>query len=283
MRVAGQKELEYLKTLAQKDPENKKHCVRLIAHFEHRGHLCLVFEPLHMNLREVVKKLGGQGLNIKAVRSFAKQLMTALRHLKKCNILHGDIKPDNIIVNSTMQAVKICDLGSAGDIDKCDITPYLCSRYYRPPEVILGMMYDEGVDMWSIGTVLYELYTGKIMFEGNDNNEMLQFFQEIKGPFPGKKLRKAKFYGKYFNEQLLFKLKKVDPLTKKVMTDLTKIVKPTRDLYSEMKMHMQENASDYEKKKLVQLADLLEKMFILDHERRITVEEALRHNFLQND
>jgi len=283
MKDSGLRELEFLKTLAAKDPENKKHCVRMMATFEHRGHLCLVFEALHMNLREVVKKLGGQGLNIKAVRSFAKQMFTGLRHLKKCNILHGDIKPDNILVNSTMQQVKICDLGSAGLIDKCDITPYLVSRYYRPPEVILGMQYNEAVDMWSIGCVLYELYTGKILFNGNDNNEMIQMCMEFKGPFPGKKLRKAQFYEKYFTSDLLFKKKNVDPLTKAIMTTKTKIVKPTKDLYKTMKGYLHSDSSDYEKQKLQQLADLLEKMFILDYERRISVDQALYHPFLNSE
>ena len=107
----------------------------MLSHFEHKDHLCLVFEPMHMNLREVVKKLGGVGLNILAVKSFAKQMFTALRHMKRCNILHGDIKPDNILVNEQMNQVKICDLGSAGEIHKCEITPYLVSRFYRAPEI----------------------------------------------------------------------------------------------------------------------------------------------------
>jgi len=46
-------ELEFLNILAKADPENKKHCIRLFSHFEHRGHLCLVFEPMLMNLRQV--------------------------------------------------------------------------------------------------------------------------------------------------------------------------------------------------------------------------------------
>lgn len=99
MFAAGQKELEYLRILSAADPENRKHTVRLLAHFMHRNHLCLVFEPLNMDLRKVIKKFGSVGLNLRAVRSYAKQLMIALRHLKKCQILHGDIKPDNSQAN----------------------------------------------------------------------------------------------------------------------------------------------------------------------------------------
>jgi serine/threonine-protein kinase PRP4 len=96
---SGLKELEILKKLNDADPEDRYHCVRLFRHFFHKQHLCMVFEPLAMNLREVLKKYGKDvGLHIKAVRSYCQQLFLALRLLKKCNILHADIKPDNILV-----------------------------------------------------------------------------------------------------------------------------------------------------------------------------------------
>ena len=79
-----------------------------------------------------------------------------------------------------------------------DITPYLVSRYYRPPEVILGLRYDHPMDMWAVACVLYELYTGRILFQGRSNNEMLSQFQDLKGPFPKKMLRKAAFRDHHF-------------------------------------------------------------------------------------
>ena len=114
---AGLKEVQILNKLKQADPEDKKHIVRLDRTFEHRGHLCLVFESLRyvyslgrskrilivvgysMNLRDVVKRFGKDvGLNIRAVRAYAHQLFLALSLLRKCNIMHADIKPDNILV-----------------------------------------------------------------------------------------------------------------------------------------------------------------------------------------
>lgn len=92
-------ELAILKKLVGQDPENKRHCVRFLSNFKYRNHLCLVFESLHMNLREVLKKFGRNiGLKLTAVRAYAKQLFIALKHLKNCGVLHCDIKPDNMLV-----------------------------------------------------------------------------------------------------------------------------------------------------------------------------------------
>ena len=96
----GLKELELLGRLNAADPDDRYHCLRLYTHFYHRNHLCLVFEALNMNLREILKKYGKDvGLHIDAVRSYAHQLFLSLRLLRKTGILHADIKPDNILVS----------------------------------------------------------------------------------------------------------------------------------------------------------------------------------------
>ncbi|XP_051050417.1 serine/threonine-protein kinase PRP4 homolog isoform X2 [Phodopus roborovskii] len=136
MQKTGLKELDFLKKLNDADPDDKFHCLRLFRHFYHKQHLCLVFEPLSMNLREVLKKYGKDvGLHIKAVRSYSQQLFLALKLLKRCNILHADIKPDNILVNESKTILKLCDFGSASHVADNDITPYLVSRFYRAPEI----------------------------------------------------------------------------------------------------------------------------------------------------
>jgi serine/threonine-protein kinase PRP4 len=153
----GIRELEFLKRLNDADPEDRYHCLRLFRSFYHKQHLCMVMEPLSMNLREVLKKFGKNvGLHIKAVRSYTQQLLLALKLLKKCGILHADIKPDNILVNDSNLVLKLCDFGSASLITDNEITPYLVSRFYRAPEIILGLSYDYGIDMWSAGCTIYE-------------------------------------------------------------------------------------------------------------------------------
>ena len=92
----------------------------------------LAFEHLSMNLREVLKKYGKHvGINIVAVRSYATQLLFALKLMKKCNIIHADIKPDNILVSESKSLLKLCDFGSASLVNENEITPYLVSRFYR--------------------------------------------------------------------------------------------------------------------------------------------------------
>lgn len=98
---AGQKEALILRRIMEADPQDKKHLIRLERTFEHRGHLCLVFESLSMNLRDVVKRFGKDvGINLKAVRAYAHQIFLALNLLKKLSIMHADIKPDNILVST---------------------------------------------------------------------------------------------------------------------------------------------------------------------------------------
>lgn len=94
------------------------------------------------NLRQLTKKYGqGIGLRLDAVRSMAAQMLMALHLMKQCGVLHADIKPDNILINKGHNIVKMCDFGSAMFTGNNEITPYLVSRFYRAPEIILGLHY----------------------------------------------------------------------------------------------------------------------------------------------
>lgn len=279
MRRAGEKELEFLRALAERDPEGRRHCVRMFESFDHQGHMCVVFEPLHMNLREVLRKFGGIGLHISAVQSYTRQLLTALALLKACRIVHGDIKPDNILVNEAMNVVKLCDFGSAGWVEKCEITPYLVSRFYRPPEVIIGAPYDFQVDVWSLGCVLYELFTGKILFRGQVNNNILQGMMELKGQMSKRMIRRGMVHAQHFDENGAFLSRRVDPLTQQLLIKPVVYDKPVRSVL-DLLMQSAEGSTAEDRRKIGQLADLLEKMFMLDPAHRITVERALKHPFL---
>lgn len=284
MIKAGTKEMEILEKLASADPDDKKHVIRLIRSFTHKGHLCMVFEHLSINLREVLKKFGRDvGINIKAVRSYAQQMFLGLSLLRKCNILHADLKPDNVLVNENRSMLKICDLGSAADASENDITPYLVSRFYRAPEIILGIPYDFAIDMWSIGCTLFELYTGKILFTGRTNNQMLRSIMECRGKFSLKMLKKAEFGAVHFDEvDLNFRSLEQDRITGKDITRLINFTKPTRDLKSRLLAagSGRKGMLDAEVKEVNLFADLLDRCLALNPEKRITPLEALKHPFI---
>ncbi|KAG5841812.1 hypothetical protein ANANG_G00170920 [Anguilla anguilla] len=280
MQKTGLKELEFLKKLNDADPDDKFHCLRLFRHFYHKQHLCLVFEPLSMNLREVLKKYGKDvGLHIKAVRSYSQQLFLALKLLKRCNILHADIKPDNILVNESKTILKLCDFGSASHVADNDITPYLVSRFYRAPEIIIGKPYDYGIDMWSVGCTLYELYTGKILFPGKTNNHMIKLAMDLKGKMPNKMIRKGLFKDQHFDQNLNFLYIEVDKVTEREKVTVMSTINPTKDLLTDM-IGCQRLPED-QRKKVVQLKDLLDQILMLDPAKRISINQALQHPYIQ--
>ncbi|KAI1888899.1 hypothetical protein AGOR_G00173510 [Albula goreensis] len=280
MQKTGLKELEFLKKLNDADPDDKFHCLRLFRHFYHKQHLCLVFEPLSMNLREVLKKYGKDvGLHIKAVRSYSQQLFLALKLLKRCNILHADIKPDNILVNESKTILKLCDFGSASHVADNDITPYLVSRFYRAPEIIIGKPYDYGIDMWSVGCTLYELYTGKILFAGKTNNHMLKLAMDLKGKMPNKMIRKGLFKDQHFDQNLNFLYIEVDKVTEREKVTVISTINPTKDLLTDMVGY--QRLPEDQRKKVNQLKDLLDQILMLDPAKRISINQALQHPFIQ--
>lgn len=285
MHKAGLKEVELLRRLNEADPDDRYHCLRMHRSFTFKQHLCLVFEPLAMNLRDVVKKYGsGVGLHVKAVRSYSQQLFLALKLLKKCQLLHADIKPDNILVNESKSVLKLCDFGSGTNAKDAEITPYLVSRFYRAPEIIMGCPYDYGIDLWSVAASIFELATGKIMLPGRTNNHMLKLCQDYKGKFPNRMIRRAapEIRQLHFNSENDFLYVKRDKLTGQDTIQTKSNVQKTKDL----KSMLVPNSSSAEKvtpelqKKMTELWDLIEKCTALDPSRRASINDCLSHSFI---
>eukprot|EP00916_Digyalum_oweni_P013814 GHVL01022624.1.p1 GENE.GHVL01022624.1~~GHVL01022624.1.p1 ORF type:complete len:677 (-),score=100.16 GHVL01022624.1:1373-3403(-) len=285
MKKAAEKEMNILRTLNHADKEDKKHCVRLLRHFEFRGHLCLVFEWLHCNLRMALKKWGqGKGLRMKAVWSYSKQLFTALKHLRRCRIMHADLKPDNILISEDHRVLKVCDLGSASDVHDNEITAYLVSRYYRAPEVILGCKYDSQIDVWAAGCTIFELITGKVLFQGRSNNEMLKIMMEVKGKFAHKMIRAGILAKQHFNDNLDFMYVSQDNYTKKEITKPLHDLKQTKNIESMLlsSVKLTSGAGNAAaKNKLKQMADFIEKCLALDPTKRITPDQSLQHPWIR--
>ncbi|EEY20180.1 serine/threonine-protein kinase prp4 [Verticillium alfalfae VaMs.102] len=284
LRKGGFTEISILQKLNDADPENRKHIVKFERHFDFNGHLCMAFENLSLNLREVLRKFGNNvGINLGATRAYAHQIFVGLAHMRKCTIIHADLKPDNILVNENRNVLKICDLGTG--VDRSDaatahneITPYLVSRFYRAPEVILGMPYDYAIDMWSIGCTLYELYTGKILFTGDSNNQMLKAIMEVRGKITPKLYKRGQLSAMHFDDLGNFISVEHDKVLGKTAVRTLSIVKPTRDLRTRLTTAAA-GMSDAETRDLNQFIDLLEHCLALNPEKRIKPLDALKHPF----
>ena len=104
------------------------------------------------------------------IKSYVSQTLKGLEYMHKLKIVHRDLKPENILVVKETNEVKICDFGSSKFIDEKDFknTPYVVSRYYRAPELILGSnKYNDRIDIWAVGCILFELLTRTPMFPGD--------------------------------------------------------------------------------------------------------------------
>lgn len=283
MLKAGQKEMQFLELLNERDPDDKRFIIRLLGNFTHKGHLCLVFEGLHMDLREVLKKFGRDvGINIDAVRIYACQMFHALVHLKNTKVLHADLKPDNILVNEKRTMIKVCDFGTATLHGDTELTPYLVSRFYRAPEVIMGMEFDYAIDMWAIGCTLYELYVGRILFNGSDNNNMLRVIQECRGKIPNRLIKRAQLANKYFDDTFTFHALERDKVTGNTVLRPTHFIQGStaKDLKSRLNGNLSRMAPAQLKEHHL-FVDLLDKCLQLDPDKRIKPNEALKHAFIR--
>ena len=106
--------------------------------------------------------------------------------MKSVGVIHCDLKPENILLkNSKKSAIKVIDFGT-GCFENSTYYTYIQSRYYRAPEIILGIPYTTAIDMWSYGCILVELYNGYPIFAGEDEIEQLAIIMEYKGVPPVK-------------------------------------------------------------------------------------------------
>ena len=175
--------------------------VNFTAHFYFRGHLCISTELLGINLYEFIKLHDFKGFSLKLIRRFTKQMLNSLVLLQNHKIIHCDLKPENILLaHPARSEIKVIDFGSSCHENERVYT-YIQSRFYRSPEVILGMTYGMPIDMWSLGCILAELLTGYPIFPGENEQEQLACIMEIFGP-PDKALIEKATRKKLFFDSL---------------------------------------------------------------------------------
>jgi len=177
-------EVKVLEHIRTHDPEDQTNTIKIVESFYFRNHLCITFEMLSINLYEFVKANGFQGLSMGLIRRFAVQLVTALEFTTRHKIVHCDLKPENILLRCpTKSSICVIDFGSSC-FEHERLYTYIQSRFYRSPEVMLGYPYSPAIDMWSLGCILAELYTGYPLFPGENEVDQLLCIMEVFGVPP---------------------------------------------------------------------------------------------------
>lgn len=194
-------ELKILRYINSHDYNDSANAVHLLEHFQFRNHICLKFEILYCNLYELCKRNNYQGLSLSLIKSYAVQIATCLSFLKKHSIIHCDLKPENILLTGFgSTSIKVIDFGSACFSDECLYT-YIQSRFYRAPEILLGVPYTCSIDVWSFGLILAELFLGYPLFAGEDEHDQLGYMLQYLGYPPKSFLSKASRLEEFFNEK----------------------------------------------------------------------------------
>lgn len=135
----------------------------------------LVFEYFPTDLQNVLQST--MKLDDKHYQYITYQLMRGLNYIHDAELIHRDIKPSNILINASCQ-IKICDFGLCRSIVDCQgrhLTDYVATRWYRPPEVLLGAtMYDQTIDIWAVGCIIAEMYRGRVLWQGHSAINQLE-------------------------------------------------------------------------------------------------------------
>jgi len=252
-------EVKILQALREFDQGIDHRVIKIKNSFVFRNHICIVFELLSLNLYDLLKNVNFIGLSLQLIQSFAGQVLKALDYCNKLSIIHCDLKPENILLESAEKSlVKVIDFGSACFSHE-RIYTYIQSRFYRAPEIILGIPYTTSIDMWSFGCVLVELFTGKPVFPGESEHEQLLIIMEYLGYPPAYLMPQASrshlfFKGDSTLKTYTVKGKKRFPGTK----NLRDFIKCSNEAY----------------------IDLIVRCFDWDPQKRIKPNEALNHPFI---
>lgn len=283
-RAQARIEIKLLEEMNHMDPDDSHHIVRLLSHFEHRNHLCLVFELLSFNLYDLIRNTHFRGVSLNLMRKFAQQIVYALVFLSspRTSIIHCDLKPENILLkNPKRTGIKIVDFGSSCKIGKT-MYPYIQSRFYRAPEVLLGLPYDQSIDMWSFGCIMYELHTGDPIFNGNSEVDQMMKITEVCGMPPDHMLNNGRKVSNYFARpsrdqpyQRVTTKKEYKPIGSRKLSEMLGTY--TGGPGSRRTGEPNHTPEDY-----LRFESLLRRCLEIDPLKRITAREALDHEFLRS-
>uniref|UniRef100_A0A8C2CXK3 non-specific serine/threonine protein kinase n=1 Tax=Cyprinus carpio TaxID=7962 RepID=A0A8C2CXK3_CYPCA len=287
----GQIEVSILSRLSTENAD-EFNFVRSYECFQHKNHTCLVFEMLEQNLYDFLKHSKFSPLLLKCIRPVLQQVATALMKLKSLGLIHADLKPENImLVDPSRQPyrVKVIDFGSASHVSKAVCSTYLQSRYYRAPEIILGLPFCEAIDMWSLGCVIAELFLGWPLYPGASEYDQIRYISQTQG-LPAEYLLSAgtktsRFFHRGPDSSYpLWRLK--TPSEHEAEFGI-KSKEARKYIFNCLDDMMQVNMTNLEGTDILaekadrrEFIDLLKKMLTLDADKRITPTKTLNHPFV---
>ncbi|OAA74484.1 protein kinase (Lkh1) [Akanthomyces lecanii RCEF 1005] len=299
-RDASRIELRVFATLKANDPTNRNRCIHLRDCFDYRGHICIVMDLLGQSVFDFLKGNHFVPFPNSQIQKFARQLLTSVAFLHDLNLIHTDLKPENILLydnsyqtftyhrkipsasttinrQATQRRVlldteiRLIDFGSATFEDEYH-SSVVSTRHYRAPEIILGLGWSFPCDIWSIGCILVEFFTGDALFQTHDNLEHLAMMEQVIGQRIDAHLVQnvnkmstrtgGNPASKYFKR---LKLDYPAPDTSRSSKRFVKAMKNLDDI-------IPKNTTFFKN-----FHDLLRKMFIYDPVQRITAREALNH------
>ena len=272
------------------DPNCEYHTLRLYDHFLYCDHICIVNELLSINLYELMSENNCEGLSVNISRTFLQQILESLDICYQKNIVHCDLKPENVLLVDMTRNVRLIDFGSAC-FENNTLYSYIQSRHYRAPEVILGMSYTTAIDMWSLGCIAAEFFLGIPIFPGScEHNQLYKIIKMIGMP-PTELLEKSKRTNKFFNKQkgmngkFVYELKSEEEYE----FDNRESIEPNRDYYDYvsledfcMRVPMKFSSKDEHRKEEIRRSfyDFLKRIFCWKAEDRMQPSQALRHPFI---
>jgi dual specificity tyrosine-phosphorylation-regulated kinase 2/3/4 len=173
-----------------------------MGNFTFRDHTVIIFEVLSINLFDFLKSSNFEGISPNLTRRIDSQILQTICFLHKHNIIHCDLKPENILFKELNRSlIKLADFGTSCFSDRKVFT-YIQSRYYRAPEVILGLEYTPAIDMWSLGCILAELHAGHPIFSGENEADQLGCIMEYCGYPPTDLILQSHKWRAFFDDTL---------------------------------------------------------------------------------
>jgi len=271
--------------LQRLDPDDSYSIIRLRDKFIYRGHQCLVFELLSFSLYDLLGSTDFMGVSLKLVRKFGLQILNCLEFLARpsINIIHCDLKPENVLLRHPQRSqIRVVDFGSSclASDDPTRLLTYVQSRFYRAPEVILGIHYGTQIDVWSLGCMLAELYTGFPLFAGHDEGDQIAAICERLGLPPAEVLEIAPKAPQFFDfDRSSSRWSLREGIASRPITVGSRPVTVFVDEFVGVNATRGRRPVSMGDAEIEAFLDLIHRMLVFDPSKRISPAEAMGHPF----